>query len=244
MSRIVSGKCARKWQNAHVRDALNIVLDHVGRLLRDSIERAAQVSRNLQRQHTRIHDSYIRRSIHSQPSIHHTSQAPFHHRTCPNRVADGVELVPDPALPVRGRAAVGIVRHALEAGDCFARAETRQGSLAEETANEPGRGDLVVHVEIDAEWVDVDLRLREGVGGCDLNGSTTEREEIPHIDTDRIRVSGVIEQLDNGRCPESDSGREYDESRRTVLVDDEVCLNLEDGLEREREREGLYLATG
>jgi len=101
-------------QAVALRHQLYVVLDHVRELFRDRIEASAQVCRYLGGHHARVDDTHIRAIVEPQPAIDDAAEVAPHHRACRDGVRHGVEVVPDPAAPVRVRAAVGVVRHAAE----------------------------------------------------------------------------------------------------------------------------------
>ncbi len=61
-----------------------IRLDQVGRLLSDAIERAAQMRTDLQRQHARIDNTQVARTVHSQVRIDDAAEGAAHHGSSPD----------------------------------------------------------------------------------------------------------------------------------------------------------------
>ena len=110
---------------------------------------------------------------------------------------DGLKVIPNPAAPVRVRAALGVVGYAAESRDGLARREVGKGCGAEQTADEAGHRDLSEHVSFDAEWVDVDLGVVERVVVADMDCATAEGEERPGIYTYRVGIACVVEKLGN-----------------------------------------------
>ena len=153
------------------------------------------MGRYLSGHHARVDDAHIGAIVQPQTAIHNTAEVASHHRARRDGVGDGVEVVPDPAAPVRVRAGVGVVRHAAEPRARLARREVGEGRGAEEAADEARHGNLGEHVPLDAEWVDVDIRVGEGVVVADLDGATAEGQQGPGVYTYRIRIACVVEEL-------------------------------------------------
>jgi len=151
--------------------------------------------RYLSGHHTRIDDAHIRAIVEPQTAIDDAAEAAPHHRARRDGVRDGDELVPNPAAPVRIRAAVGPVRHATEPWVRLARREIGEWCGAEQAADETRHCDLGGHVSFDAEWVDTDLGVGEGVVVADMDCATAEGKEWPAVYTYRIWSSCHIEEL-------------------------------------------------
>ena len=153
------------------------------------------MGRYLSGHHARVDDAHIRAIIQPQTAIDDTAKVAPHHRARRDGVRDGIEVVPDPAAPVRIRAGAGVVRHAAESRARLARGEVGERRGAEETADEARHSDLGEHVPFDAEWVDVDIGVGEGVVVADLDCASAEGQQGPAVYTYCIRIACVVEEL-------------------------------------------------
>ena len=153
------------------------------------------MGRYLSGHHARVDDAHIRAVVQAQAAIDDAAEVAAHHRARRDGVRDGIEAVPDPAAPARVRAGARVVGHAGEPGARLARGEAREGRGAEEAADEARHGDLREHVPLDAEWVDVDLRVGEGVVVADVDCAAAEGQQGPGVYTYRIRIACVVEEL-------------------------------------------------
>jgi hypothetical protein len=177
--------------------SLNTVLDEISGLLGDTVQSAAQMGTDLQRQDASIHDPDILRPIKLQPSIDYTAQILPHHCTCRDRMSNGVEIILNPTLPDLVRSPIG---NRVESRNSLASGETRERSSLEELAYELSACDLSLEVDIDIEIVDIDSWLYERVGGADLNFATAERKQGPEGDAKNVGISRLVEHFDNGSC--------------------------------------------
>jgi len=151
--------------------------------------------RHLSGHHARIDDAHIRAIVEAQTAIDDAAEPAPHHRARRDGVRDGVELVPNPTAPVRIRAAVRVVRHAIEPWMRLALRELGERCGAEQAADETRHRDLGEHVSFDAEWIDVDLGVGEGVVVADMDCATAEGKEWPGVYTYRIWIPCVVEEL-------------------------------------------------
>ena len=114
-----------------VINALYVVLDHICDLLCHGIESGAQMSRDLSGHRARVDDAYIRAIVQAQTTIDDAAEVTAHHRARADGVRDGVEVVPNPAAPVRVRAPLGVVGYTVESRAGLARGEVGEGCCAE-----------------------------------------------------------------------------------------------------------------
>jgi hypothetical protein len=112
-------------------------------------------------------------------------------------MVNSVEIIPNPTLPDVVRRSIG---NRIESRNSLTGGEAGERSRLEKLAHELSACDLGIEVDVDAEVVDIDSRLYEGISGTDLNIATAERKEGPEVNTNSIGISSVVEEFDNGSC--------------------------------------------
>jgi hypothetical protein len=151
----------------------------------------------LGRHHTRVDDAHIQAIVQSQTTVDDPTKVAPHHGARPGGMRDSLEVVPNPAAPVRVRAASGVVWYAVESRMGLARRERGEGCSAEQTADETRHGNLGLHVSFNAEWVDMNLGVGERIVVADLDCTTAKGKEWPGVYTYYIGVARVVEELGN-----------------------------------------------
>jgi hypothetical protein len=147
--------------------------------------------------HARVDDAHIQAIVQSQTTVDDPTKVAPHHGARPDGVRDSNEIVPNPAAPVRVRAASGVVWYAVESRKGLARREGGEGCSAEQTTDETRHGNLGLHVSFNAEWVDMNLGVGERIVIEDLDCTTAKGKEWPGVYTYCIGVARVVEELGN-----------------------------------------------
>jgi hypothetical protein len=155
------------------------------------------MSRYLSGHHARVDDAHIQAIVQSQTTVDDPTKVAPHHGARPDGVRDSNEVVPNPAAPVRVRAASGVVRYSVESRTGLARRECGEGCSAEQMADETRHGNLGSYVSFNAEWVDMNLGVGERIVIADLDCTTAKGKEWPGVYTYCIEVVRVVEELGN-----------------------------------------------